>query len=298
MAPTTVLFGVIATFASGALASCAHGTFLHPRAEGEFVAPTFGYAGSIGPANWVSIDPAANGACATGANQSPIDMISESFTMVPGSELAITIPDFEAGAEFENLGTTVEVIAEEGATLTVGETTYTLKQFHFHLPSEHLDNGTSMAMEMHMVWQSEASELAVIGVYVDIADANAARIKAKKSKKSKGIYAKATTASTLLETVLGSVDKISTPGSTITTEPLIMSEVVNLLSAGSFKSYSGSLTTPPCSEGVHWFVSTETLSIQTSTFLKARDVIGFNARYAQNAPGETNLIALAAASMK
>ncbi|KAH7165306.1 alpha carbonic anhydrase [Dactylonectria macrodidyma] len=297
MAPASVLFGVIATFASGALASCAHGTFLQPRAEGEIKAPTFGYAGAIGPANWVSIDAAANQACASGTRQSPIDMTSDVFTMVPGTELDITIPDLEAGAEFENLGTTVEVIAE-GGTIKVSDTTFTLQQFHFHLPSEHLDNGTSRAMEMHMVWQSEAEELAVIGVYVDIAGAAAAaKAKGRRRYKAKGVTTKATTASTLLETVLGTVDQIPTLGNTITTEPLIMSELVTALSAGSFKAYSGSLTTPPCSEGVHWFVSTEVLTIESATFFKARDVIGFNARYAQNTPGEPNLVALAAASM-
>ncbi|KAH6889427.1 alpha carbonic anhydrase [Thelonectria olida] len=332
MAPAAhFLFALLAAFAPGTLASCAYGTHLHPRAtEGEIAEPKFGYIGTKGPTNWHALD-VANGACANGSNQSPIDMVSESFTMVPGSELNINIPDFEEGAEFENLGTTVEVIAK-GGTMSVGDVEFSLKQFHFHLPSEHLDNGTSMAMEMHMVWQSEDSKIAVVGVYIDIDDAAAAErapnstVAASapystqahsRSRKHKNLRKEATkeqvqrragfkateapvteaAASTVLETVLGSVDQIPNLGNTLETEPLVMSEIVDLLTAGSFQSYHGSLTTPPCSEGVSWFVSTQKLSIQPSTFIKARNVIGFNSRYPQNSPGEENVLQLAAASM-
>lgn len=64
--------------------------------------------------------------------------------MVQASELSLQIPDFVEGTEFENLGTTVEVIAK-GGTMSFGGIDYTLQQFHFHLPSEHLDSGTSLA---------------------------------------------------------------------------------------------------------------------------------------------------------
>ncbi|GJN66496.1 hypothetical protein PLICBS_000514 [Purpureocillium lilacinum] len=258
---------VLLTFANQASASCAYGTILQPRAEGGTVkVNTFGYAGEKGPARWINLDPTKNALCTYGTKQSPIDMTAGSFTVVPGRNLSLSIADRAPGTEFENLGTTVEVVAK-GGNMTFGNVQYTLQQFHFHLPSEHLDNGTSMAMEMHMVWQGPAGQIAVIGSFIDVNDAAGTKNTA------------------ILEDVLGSVEKIARPGTKTKTGALKMSELVNVLSAGSFQTYEGSLTTPPCSEGVQWLVSTQKLAIQLSTFKKARSVIGFNSRFLQNNVG-------------
>ncbi|KAF4121862.1 Carb anhydrase [Geosmithia morbida] len=371
---TYLSLGFLATFAPGALASCAYGTHLHRRADGEIEAPTFGYIGDQGPTNWHALD-AANSACAQGTEQSPINMVADAFTLQAASELNITIPDMADGAEFENLGTTVEVIAQ-GGTMTAAGVQYTLQQFHFHLPSEHLDDGTTMAMEMHMVWESADEQIAVVGVYIDLATGteeaveeeapateepeveepeaeapaatttaapvgvarpattltpkteptaaarvrrgdhrNARRERAQREQakreqakradvrrrqakaKAQRRQAGAGGASAVVETVLGVVDQIPNLGDTVTTDPLIMSELVNLIGAADVQTYSGSLTTPPCSESVSWFVSTQKLSIQTSTFIKARDVIGFNSRFPQSALGTQNVLATSAAAV-
>lgn len=71
-------------------------------------------------------------------------MVEGVFEIVQGSDVQIEVNDMPDGADFENLGTTVEVITQ-GGTLGVGNKTFELQQFHFHLPSEHLDNGTSQA---------------------------------------------------------------------------------------------------------------------------------------------------------
>ena len=71
-------------------------------------------------------------------------MVDGVFTVLQGADIELSVNDMPEGAEFENLGTTVEVITQ-GGTLKVADKTFELQQFHFHLPSEHLDNGTSQA---------------------------------------------------------------------------------------------------------------------------------------------------------
>lgn len=71
-------------------------------------------------------------------------MVDGVFTVLQGADAQLTVNDMPEGADFENLGTTVEVITQ-GGSLAVGGKTFDLQQFHFHLPSEHLDNGTSQA---------------------------------------------------------------------------------------------------------------------------------------------------------
>ncbi|KAH7183252.1 alpha carbonic anhydrase [Fusarium flagelliforme] len=321
---------LLGAFASQAMASCAYGTLLHPRAEGKVEVNTFGYTGKTGPTSWLFLDPEANAMCATGTNQSPIDMVAGENAMVPASQLNLEIPDMTEGTEFENLGTTVEVVAGQGS-MRFGNTSYTLQQFHFHLPSEHLDAGKSMAMEMHMVWESADSQIAVVGVFIDVEDgaggspagnstspqppSSTPQARKRDSFKMRrsvphthdhdkrqlpGVGGSffhvnapttaATTPSNLLETVFGSVGEISEPGTLTKTKSLNMAELVSTLAAGSFQTYEGSLTTPPCSEGVRWLVSDQKLSIKTSTFHSVQSVIGFNSRFPQGALGEPNTL--------
>lgn len=183
-----------------------------------------------------------------------------------------------------------------------------------------------------MVWESAAQEIAVVGVFVDLdngaaaAAATGAAVEAPAEKKRRNIFhpharrqeapaeaapdafggvagmitipsvEAAGVSSTVLETVFTKVGEIATPGTAVKTDPLVMSELVNTLLQGSFQAYSGSLTTPPCSENVMWMVATQKLQVQTATFERVRDVIGFNARFPQNTPGEPNLLQVGAAA--
>lgn len=71
-------------------------------------------------------------------------MVDGVFQTLTAADVKLQINDMPEGTEFENLGTTVEVVSK-GGSLEAGGKTYEFEQFHFHLPSEHLDNGTSIA---------------------------------------------------------------------------------------------------------------------------------------------------------
>lgn len=155
---------------------------------------------------------------------------------------------------------------------------------------------------MHAVWQSADQQIAVIGTYVDVVLDAAAEAAAPAAEKRSFRFNRrqeaaapaagqpaANVATTFLETVFSKVGDIENPGTVTKTPPLVLSEIVDIWKAGSFQAYSGSLTTPPCSEGVNWFVSTQTLRVNAATFEKVRNVIGFNSRITQNAPGQINV---------
>lgn len=211
-----------------------------------------------GPTAWHTLDSEANAQCAIGTTQSPIDLLDGQYTQVSGSEFQLNLPDFEDGAEFENLGTTVEIVGEGGnMTIPTSSTTFDFRQFHFHLPAEHLDNGTSLAMEMHMVFSNtNTSEVAVLGVFLDVVagssntgmsqakhNDHACAGKKKQSCNSTGsnevtvinTETVASAATPFLETVFSSVAAISTPGTATTTAAFEMSELVSMLSATTFK---------------------------------------------------------------
>lgn len=223
-----------------------------------------------GPANWFSLNTTTNTACAEGTHQSPIDMTDGAFEEVAGSSLTIDLPDFTEGALFENLGSTIEVVGENGSLiLPSSNKTFNFRQFHFHTPSEHLDNGTAIAMEVHFVFQADDAEISVLGVYIDIADETSAAARKRQVGKRASPYtletwgashasshifqplalssidstintavstSSASGASSVIETIFASVGEITTPGTATTTAALTMSDVVSFLQGTTFKT--------------------------------------------------------------
>ncbi|KAL7943736.1 carbonic anhydrase [Trichoderma barbatum] len=259
---------VALSLAAPALAACDYGTHLNPRSESVPIS-TFGYTGLSGPLNWFGLNTTANKLCATGKFQSPINL-DHSITQVPGSSVSFKVDAYPYGSEFENLGTTVEVPVN--GTLVSDGKTFRLAQFHFHTPSEHRVDEEYYPMEAHFVFSAEDKSTAVVAFLINLG------------------YLP----DPLLTSVFASVGMIGEPGSTTTTGPLIFGPLEEHLKSNTIFRYSGSLTTPPCSEGVSWHVSSKPLQIDEITFQRVRDVIKFNSRYTQNTLGETNLLQNAA----
>ena len=101
----------------------------------------------------------------------------------------------------------------------------------------------------------------------------------------------------LLDPLSAPFHAITEPGNSTTTGPLSFSDITNFFNTVPLFKYTGSLTTPPCTDGVTFLVADTFLLISPKAFLQFKNVLKFNARYAQNAPGKENLIEVAAGQL-
>ncbi|KAJ7065588.1 alpha carbonic anhydrase [Mycena amicta] len=259
-------FALAGALASSATANCLHGTTFSPREEGTVAISKFGYTGLQGPLNWAGLDT-ANSACRTGRTQSPIS-IDDS---IPKAKSApkVEIASVEE-AEFENLGTTLEVVIEGKTTFEGKE--FTLKQFHLHTPSEHRIRDEYFPLEMHMVHQAEDESIAVIAVPFQLSEDGST--------------------TSLLTAAIENLADVTSPGTATKTAPLDFTELIRTIEEGPLFQYTGSLTTPPCKEGLTFLVLENPLPLNVKTYNALKNVIKFNARYTQNNLGDDNLLAV------
>lgn len=201
----------------------------------------WGYSGAEGPDHWAELDPSYT-VCSTGRNQSPIDLAGFVEAELPAIE-------FNAGTnatEILNNGHTIQANFPSGNSISVGGHGFDLKQVHFHTPSENTIEGKSFAMEAHFVHADGDGNLAVIGVMLDIGDSNDALAKLWRQMPV------AAGESYALESDFGALSLLPDDK--------------------AYYRFNGSLTTPPCSEGVWWHVMKSPVSIsseQVSKFLNA-----------------------------
>lgn len=185
--------------------------------------PHWSYDGAEGPDHWAEME-AGFSTCSSGKNQSPVNLTG--FTK---AELAPIKFDYKAdGDNIINNGHTVQVNFAQGSSMTVKGHSFDLKQFHVHSPSENQINGKTFPMEAHFVHADASGNLAVIAVMFEEGKANAELDKAWKSLPYEAGEKVALTDS-VLGTALMPDDK-------------------------SYYRFNGSLTTPPCTEGVTWLV--------------------------------------------
>ncbi|WYZ39674.1 hypothetical protein EsH8_IV_000015 [Colletotrichum jinshuiense] len=260
-----------------AAAFCHHGTSLFKRDElFKRADGVFGFDGLNGPLNWHSLTT-NNSACALGRNQSPINVKNDNTKQVKGSSITFSPEQHPEGAQLENLSGFLEVRAN--GTMENGGKTYSLRQFHFHTPSEHRINGEHFPIEVHFVWEAEVgngSSLAVVGFPIEVAE----------------------TSDPLLAAVFENIDQVTEWGSHAPTGALDFTSLSEHLSKNTIYQYSGSLTTPPCTEAIAWNVVGTPIPLDIAHYLKVKSIMKYNARYTQNSPGEMNLLENAYVSLK
>ena len=98
------------------------------------------------------------------------------------------------------------------------------------------------------------------------------------------------TPSPFFTSALSNVSSADNTGDTAPTGPLNAADLTALVHGSEVYQYAGSLTTPPCTEGVLWSVVKDPAFVSVETYTGAKCVLGFNARYPQNTPGEPNLL--------
>lgn len=187
------------------------------------------YSGEAGPAKWASLTP-EYGQCA-GSNQSPVNLSG----LVKAELAPLQFHYLAGGHSVTNNGHTVQVDDAPGSSLELDGMHFELKQFHFHAPSENLIEGKSYPLEGHLVHANDQGELAVVAVMFEPGKANGAL-----SQVWQSLPAKAGEHHQLKEAV--------------SAEPLLPAK-------RDYYRFSGSLTTPPCSEGVRWLVMKEPMQV-------------------------------------
>lgn len=195
-----------------------------PAAAQEGVHPLhWGYAGEVGPEHWAQFE-SDFGVCSSGRNQSPIDLGNFIEADLP----AIVFDYKPGGRQVVNNGHAIQVNYDSGSKITVDDTQFELKQFHFHSPSENIVDGKSFPVEAHFVHVDGKGNLAVVALMFEQGGSNS-----------------------VLEKIWPHVPRNENGKADLET-PVA---AVDLLHADrDYYRYDGSLTTPPCSEGVRWFV--------------------------------------------
>lgn len=196
-----------------------------PLLANEQGAPHWSYEGQDGPEHWSELSEDFL-MCSEGWNQSPINLVNEIHGNLPKLEFEY----YSSTVDEINNGHTIQQNIKPGSFLRVPERglNFELKQFHFHSPSEHTIDGESFAMEMHFVHADKKGNLAVVGVLIEEGEEHP-----------------------VLNQLWSFMPE--SPGET-SQEPIGIEETNLLPPTREYYAYSGSLTTPPCTEGVRWLV--------------------------------------------
>ena len=191
----------------------------------------WGYSGGAGPLHWAELSPEYQ-ACA-GSNQSPVDL-----THFVEADLApITFSYGQSATEVVNNGHTVQVRSAGESEIILDGRAYRLLQFHFHAPSEHRVDGVAFPMEMHLVHAAPDGDLAVVAVMFTAGEGDSVLAE-------------------LWQNVPRRVGENHVLASPLAPAALLPDD-------RDYYRLNGSLTTPPCTEGVTWLVMKQPLSAST-----------------------------------
>lgn len=225
------------------------------------------YEGEEGPEHWGELSPDF-ATCSTGMEQSPVDITSDA----PVNPAAIVFNYQPAELVIGNNGHSIQVTYPAGSSIEVEGKTYKLLQYHFHALSENTVNGQHSAGEMHLVHQADDGEYAVVGVLLDKGAENAAYAP---------VWAN-------LPATTGEAQAIA--GVSVNAADLLPADQ-------AYYRFNGSFTTPPCTEGVKWFVMSNPVALSEAQMADFEAIYSNNYRPVQPMNARTFLTADEAIAM-
>ena len=239
--------------------SCEQSTLFSAATDRAIASPIFATSSEIqwtyqdltGPDHWSDLDPSF-ATCTRGQAQSPIDLTA-------AGDADLLNPDFHyepVPLNLLNNGHTVQVPYAPGSYVVIDGEKYNLLQFHFHSPSEHAVEGKPQSVELHLVHQSEAGELAVVAVLLQ-----------SDGQQRQGLPGYQDLIAAL---PARAGDKVRTK-KTINAQALLPEKTTTY-------RYSGSLTTPPCTESVTWLVMTKPVTLPADQIAQYERLLNHNNR--------------------
>jgi len=217
------------------------------------------YSGSESPAHWGELNPEF-AACKTGHRQSPINIVGARSADLPSIQF-----EYKPGPlRIIKNGHTIEIDYAPGSFIKIGDKRYELKQFHFHHPSEETVNGRRFPVELHLVHSDADGHLAVVSVLLEKGSANP-----------------------LVETLWGLVPKTAGPEMIHANVQINAADLLPI--NRNYFTFAGSLTTPPCTEGVSWFVLQTPVTISNRQVATFAEIYPYDERPTQSLNGRAVL---------
>jgi len=209
------------------------------------------YDGATGPEHWADLG-GSSAVCGSGQRQSPVDISGQ----VKNQTGKIALDYNSSAATIQNTGKTVRLVPQNGGALILDGKRYDLKSIEFHSPSEHAVNGHHAMLESQFLHEDKDGNKVIVAVLYDtgVADPMLASLW------------------TYLPT---------DPSQPVPMSDLLINAQDLLPGTEDFYVYSGSLTTPPCTEGVTWMIYSSPLSVSAEQADTFERLIGPNARPVQ-----------------
>jgi carbonic anhydrase len=205
--------------------------------------PHWSYEGKEGPENWGALSNAFT-TCKTGKFQSPVDIRNAIDAKLPPLKL-----DFHTAAEsLVNNGHSIQIMVDDEDEFRLDDDIFVLRQYHFHAPGENLIDGQRYPLEAHFVHTNQQGEIAVIAVMFTIGPENSA-----------------------LKPIIDNIP----PEKGLEIAVKQRFDLAPLFPAKRhYYRFSGSLTTPPCTEGLRWLVMKDTVTLSRAQLSKFQQALG------------------------